>query len=473
MQSGTLVSKKFFWTLSDDLRNQCTEEVFLFRTRYDSYLCLDPTRGVLVHAKLGTPHVAYLSLNNAVTTQDADQEEHADLHKDHFNAAELKQIPVAGQNNMVHLVTPCGTLISNEDGSNQYGPLNAAGDTYTTVPASFIAKIMAWNGRWLQRSSHRILNLRSLESLDLAVQIYQEHRATLKNIIDFSAWPPTQRSLSGQSAYFSEDIVPFRPLIYYCIYSRYELLEPLALSLDCLDRYGHYDGTIGIVTDFAESVIRKHVPSRYQDSLRIFPMPRGSHWLSRYSVDLSAFETFQPILYLDCDVVCAQPIDDLLIDVANADKICIATEWKEYRDKPLNPLEWGDYGDWFGRFLFRESSYSGTAAFGNSGIIGIPHVRLAQEVFPAVLNLIQHPAVPLQFGDQPFLNYVLHATATGNFTLINQHAQLVRNALRVSLEGPHTLIHVLNALRRSDRTAELRAALSHCFLQKICTATHR
>jgi hypothetical protein len=76
------------------------------------------------------------------------------------------------------------------------------------------------------------------------------------------------------------------------------------------------------------------------------------------------------------------------------------------------------------------------------------------------------PGVPLALGDQPYLNFLLHIRQKGDFALIDRHIQIIRRSSGFSPGSPHTLLHVLNALSRPDKTLELRLTLSRVALQR-------
>lgn len=465
-----LKTNNFFTVDANDVSKLNDDDVFLVSTHHNSFLSLDAASGLLTHTKIGSPNTSFLCVC-AKTDPDAAIFRRlsggaARIENSAYRIADLGALELPDrQGQMVFLVDGQYLSSNMRDGSNEMRSSVNDWEIYQLVPLSSIAKVAAWNGRWLHHATRTLLDFQRPERLLDFRTLNRTDK--MGGLVDFNDWPPTSEHAAikqGPDAAVSS----FNPLVYYCVYGSYEYLETLALSLESLDYYGRFDGTVGIITSFTEAAVRKHVPERFQKSLRIFPMPHGSPWLGRYCLDDAALEQFQPILYLDCDVVCAGPIDDLLIDILMSEKVCIATEWAEYAGMPSIPSEWGGYGNWFGKFLFDTNivPYSGEVAFGNSGIIGMRNARICKDAFSCVVELVRQPGAILTLGDQPFLNFLLHALGAGDFTLMDKHVQIVRSSSGVSVQNPHTLVHVLNALTKTDKTSELRLTIAHVLLQK-------
>jgi hypothetical protein len=477
-----LIDPKFLTIEPDDVLSSRDEEIYVFATQRNSFLGIGKT-GLLTHASFGSRDVAALCVASAEKSERSlltgIDRQTLKIPGGDATAADLEIVALSEGSPHVVLIG-LGQYLSGGYGavSLQLQPDAGHAVRYELVPLSSVAKLAAWNGRWVHHSSRTLLEFHNLERLCLSTS--QDRPNGSQGLIDFGRWPPsmTQDGMTtriatsadagggGGEDRVADDVSFFNPLIYYCVYGNYQYLEALALSLESLDRHGHFDGTIAIITDFSEAAVRRHVPHRFQASLLIMPMPKGPAWLGRYCPDFSAFSAFQPILYLDCDVVCARPISELLIDLLLTDKICIATEWREYADMPNRPEEWQPSGHWFGKFLFDSVGYKGTASFGNSGIIGMSSIDRCRDVFALMSELMSTPGATLGLGDQPFLNFILHMMQRGDFSLLDEYVQINRLSSDYSPERPHTLIHVLNALTRDDKTSELRLTLSHMGLQR-------
>lgn len=459
-----------FFTADVNEASKLNEDVFLVSTHHNTFLSLDTASGLLTHARIGAPNAAFLCVCPRTEPDPSTfyrlSEGAGRIHNSDYRIVDLDILELSDRNGQMVFSAGGQYLSSNKgDGSHEMRPAVNEWEIYQLVSLSSVARVAAWNGRWLHHATRTILEFQEPERLLDARSFGRVDKVA--GLVDFNRWPPTsehaQKEQGGGAA-----VSRFNPLVYYCVYGSYEYLETLSLSLESLDRYGRFDGTIGIITSFSEAAVRKHVPERFQTSLLIFPMPQGSPWLGRYCLDDVALEQFQPILYLDCDVICARPIDDLLIDILLSDKVCIATEWAEYAGMPTVPSEWGGYGNWFGKFLFDANiiPYSGEVAFGNSGIIGMRNARICKNAFSCVVELVRQPGAILTLGDQPFLNFFLHALGAGDFTLMDKHVQIVRSSSGVSIRNPHTLVHVLNALTKTDKTSELRLTTAQVLLQK-------
>lgn len=464
----------FFMITAEDMRSSHDDDIFAIVTPSNTFVSLNAA-GMVVDCEIGAVGATFLCVADATLQRRPALRPLDRAARMPASNVRLNDVVASRSQEQPQRLELAGTaLLATADGGPEdaSAPWDQEWQSYELVPFAAIARILAWNGAWVHHASRKLMKVESLERL------YPFHSQSgwmnARGLIDFTQWPPghgrpgqeaPQPGTSLSIVAHRETVSAYRPLLYYCVFGKYEYLEALALSLDSLDRNGHFNGTIAVITTFGEEAIRRHVPQRYQSSLIIVPMPYGSTALGRYGLDLEMVSAFQPIMYLDCDVVCTRPVEPMLVDIALADGICVATEWREYGKAASSPAEWEHVGHWFGKFLYAATGYTGPAARANAGIFGMPTAAIGKNVFSNILALMRHPDAVLAFTDQPFLNYLLHVMKIGNFTVLDDYIQVVRSAADVSIQHPHTLIHVLTALTKADKTSELRLALAQALLQ--------
>ena len=209
----------------------------------------------------------------------------------------------------------------------------------------------------------------------------------------------------------TERYIRYNPLIYFVAFGSDEQKEMVAASIHSLIHIGHYNGNLCIITDRDD--MKSVVPDDFPGTLHIIKASAQSRiemWKARYSIcDFSFSKNYQPILYMDTDIVCNNQIDHLLSGILTSSKICIGTE--DHPGVIIIPSRYRE-SDAVGKTLFETDNFYPASEYGfNSGIIGFSTVSVAQVAFHAVSNAINRM---LQLGmtegwvDQAVLNYVLH-----------------------------------------------------------------
>ncbi len=223
----------------------------------------------------------------------------------------------------------------------------------------------------------------------------------------------------------------FAPLVYFTIFRDAFFLESMQLTVQSLEQVGRYEGDYLLITDVSEEEGRRYFPGI--DPRRVHyshdPAPAlADIAAARRLFDRAIVGRFQPVLYLDADIVADAPIEPMLRDVMHSDQIFFATEFLgadlHGPDEPAT--------HWFGRFLEEQDrnwDYR-LARCINSGMIAARHADLMTAPFATVSaswaawrarNGTDHHA----YLDQPFINYVLQKTRTANVTTLDHYARCV------------------------------------------------
>jgi hypothetical protein len=126
--------------------------------------------------------------------------------------------------------------------------------------------------------------------------------------------------------------------------------------------------------------------------------------LARYKIiDLPEIQQYQPIVYIDTDVVCNSALDGLYWELCFSDVVHALSEGPLFHD-----------ADFFGKTLFdRDSGVANADALGiSTGILGFRNVDCVKSQFQAVLGsayaFAREQARRDYFPafDQPFANYI-------------------------------------------------------------------
>jgi hypothetical protein len=185
---------------------------------------------------------------------------------------------------------------------------------------------------------------------------------------DRSEWPHRLPIL--RDGWRIDKLYRYRPLIYYAAFSAAAIMHQFALSLASLVTAGAYDGDIVVITDKPPGEIAALVPPGMRASLAVLPMAARDRFAAigaRLTIGGWADASrFQPLLYVDTDILFDLPVAPVLWALARSDRMSM----------PLEPKELLASSVFVGNGLFREDNCDpGTALGFNFGTVGIPNLQ--------------------------------------------------------------------------------------------------
>ena len=225
--------------------------------------------------------------------------------------------------------------------------------------------------------------------------------------------------MRGMSA---ERYVRYTPLIYFVAFGSDEQRESVITSILSLVEIGQYRGDFCIITDRDD--MHSILPDNFPGKLHIFRASAHSRiemWKARYRIgELFQIGRYQPILYMDTDVICNAPINTLLRAVLMSPQISVGTE--DQPDVVIIPSRYRE-SEAVGKAFFEHENFFPNKIYGfNSGIIGFPNINVAQAAFNTVIAIIDRMIClgnTKGWVDQAVLNYVLHKQACVDDTSIS------------------------------------------------------
>ena len=223
----------------------------------------------------------------------------------------------------------------------------------------------------------------------------------------------------------------FAPLIYFTIFRDAFFLESMRLTVESLEQVGRYEGDYLLITDASEAEGRRYFPGVRPERIHYSHNPApalADIAAARRLFDPRIVGRFQPVLYLDADIIADAPILPMLCDVMHSDQVFFATEF------PGANLHEANAGatNWFGRFLEEGDGnwdYRLTRCI-NSGMIAARHADLMTAPFATVSASweawrARYGTAHHTYLDQPFINYVLQKTRAANVTTLDHYARCV------------------------------------------------
>jgi hypothetical protein len=339
----------------------------------------------------------------------------------------------------VTLTGPAGQLTAKRGGTLAVGA--ASGDPRLTILSSLTCQCLdALRGRvWIHQSGReldttvRLLPRPSLRAGGQDIDLTGLPGPFIIHQEPHSAAPIRQLHLRGPNGRLHR-VALFNPVICLAIFGSDYYYEVLSLALAALHEFGEYTGTVCVCADRRREHVEPWIPECYRATWRYVPYAQGDNLFARYGIPDWGLEAFQPVLYVDADVVANIPLRPLLARLALSPRIHVATEdWliRYGRPKPAQ-FKQMEGANWFGAWLFAEDPrFTDTVVpFGSSGIMGTDTAERFRTPFAMVRSLRQvvDPQMVHDFTDQALANYALYACGFADFTLLNGFVDYARKA---------------------------------------------
>jgi hypothetical protein len=249
----------------------------------------------------------------------------------------------------------------------------------------------------------------------------------------------------------------FRPLIYYAAFGRPAIFEQLRCSLHSLAEFGAYTGDIHVISDRPKAYIAQFVPPALVNRLTVQHVSGMDFWdfaLARLRLEQwPEAAQFQPLLYMDADIVFDLAVEPLLKDIARGGNICVASE-------PFSKLRDADCA---GAPLFKAAGIdTGEKCGFNSGCQGFPSLAAARRYFSLTLHIAEsyrafHPGGVSKFADQPFANYVAYTTQAMNTELMDAAMRLSGPALSAAPANRRGMVHFWPSFKPEKKRSDMQA----------------
>jgi hypothetical protein len=273
---------------------------------------------------------------------------------------------------------------------------------------------------------------------------------------DLANWP--ERLTLLRDGWRFDQICLYRPLIYYAAFGSPEILEQFAISVRSLIEFGHYQGPIVVLTDQTPEALANFVAA--EDLARIAllqfkPSDRPGFMAARYLIlDWPDARRFQPLLYVDTDIVFDRDVTPMLHAIARSDHIAA----------PIELLSTLSGSPASGATLFQRDLCSpGFMAGFNTGTLGIPNIRAHAETLRLIRRIIMnhstlHGRMALPYVDQEIANYVSYRMAHFDTGLLSR---FVRFASDDAHHGPRCgLVHFWPVAGAAARVQTMRDYLA-------------
>lgn len=217
----------------------------------------------------------------------------------------------------------------------------------------------------------------------------------------------------------------YRPLVYITAYSDRHVLDQLKLCIASLLKIGRFAGRIVVMTDVGRDEILRLCEPDDPDQIVVLPLRPVDfvgYVCTKYMIyDSELFHGYQPVMYLDPDIIFDRPADEMLVPVASCEKISAPLEDFHFlRNHPA-----------VGSSLLQLDGIEPIYAAGfNGGTIVIPNVAnpAVRECFDLIRRTIGslgviHGRGFNRWADQECANYVGFKTGMVDTSVLTRHVQ--------------------------------------------------
>lgn len=281
-------------------------------------------------------------------------------------------------------------------------------EMFLLIDDELIEKILyIKSNRWVSQRNKKLYNSEDINCVEGFLILIDEFvidvRLLTRQDVD------TYRFIGTCQSWKPEIFFLFRPLIYVTAYSNEDVLEQLKLCIYSLRDIAHYNDPIVVMTDKESDYIAQLCNGTDTSNLKvdpIYPKDFVGYVCSKYNIyNKSIYEGYQPLLYIDPDLIFDNSIEQMLIDITLSQSVCA----------PLEEFSLVSEGVSVGSGLVKldDVKHDPLMAGFNGGTIGIPNVHNTEcrKNFEIVKRVITN--VGLQFGrkhnqwaDQESVNYV-------------------------------------------------------------------
>jgi hypothetical protein len=252
-----------------------------------------------------------------------------------------------------------------------------------------------------------------------------------------------------------EEVVLLRPLIYYVALGAKHILSQLYTSLNSLGEIGGYEGQVLVFTDRAQADIAAAVPGLKPEQISAVALP-AADWVGyvagKYCIlEQQAAYAYQPVVYMDPDIVFNADVRDMLVDMAVSERLTAPVE--EFSKLAHSPS--------VGASLLQLDNMQPRFMCGfNGGTIGIPNLPHHRHTVQLIRRVIRNYLAlkgrhGLQWVDQEVANYVSYKIANFDLSRVSKYVRY-GDARGATVLGPLTgLVHFWQIHDRADRAAAM------------------
>ncbi|MGG3812747.1 hypothetical protein ABEV34_14010 [Methylorubrum rhodesianum] len=213
----------------------------------------------------------------------------------------------------------------------------------------------------------------------------------------------------------------YNPAIYFSAFGREQSFTLLNMCIRSIEAHGNFDGRYLIISNRDEDYIYTLLDFIEPERLEIIAMPvidEIDMVCARFKISgLSTIQQYQPVLYMDTDIICNSPIDNLFLEImAGKSNIFVKAEGELSLDPYGGVLTSKDEN--------AEITYPNVGF--STGVIGFRNTQRVKIDFESIVNCIY---LQIQTGtdrhshqvyDQPVANYYFNKLSSYDVVAVDR-----------------------------------------------------
>lgn len=222
----------------------------------------------------------------------------------------------------------------------------------------------------------------------------------------------------------------YKPLIYITAYSDKDVLNQLGLCIKSIRKFGNFYAKIIVMTDQSLDTIKKICGDYHNCEIEIdknFPEDFVGYVCSKFNIiDREIYKGYQPLMYLDPDIIFDSPIEPMLLKSLATGNICAPLETFHHL-KTHPPVG-------AGLIQLDGMEVSPYAAGFNGGTLIFPNVedQNVRQAVHLIRRTITHLGIKFgrtfnKWADQEVLNYISYKYGFINTAVLTKYAKFIDN----------------------------------------------
>jgi len=239
-----------------------------------------------------------------------------------------------------------------------------------------------------------------------------------------------------------EKIYLYKPLVYYTAFKSEHVMQQFYLSIRSLRLFGAYDGDVLAFTDKTLQELEEKGGDPCQHNLDIYsvyPKDFVGYVAAKYDIiKIENARQYQPVLYLDPDIIIDRPIEQVLVDIVASGAVCAPIE-------DFSPVATSVS---VGKTLTELAGIHVGYRHGfNGGTIGINNIAVQEEFLKTTRQIITNTGIVLgrnfnRWVDQEVVNYTGIVMDSVRTDVISKYVRYgYRDGSEYDIMGRTGLIH--------------------------------
>lgn len=265
------------------------------------------------------------------------------------------------------------------------------------------------SSKWLIKSKKQIFDGKDIQFLDNFRLKIDNIIITIDDVIE-SIENYGKKDFFVFNGWIPEEFILYNPLVYYCCFGKEDGFKCLDISINSLRTHAQYEESIIIISEKNKDYLEhkfNSIKGEKIKTIKFTPLDHIDFMSARFDINnYNEFSEYQPILYLDTDVIAQSDINNILLEaISNMENsIHVFTE----TNRPDDAQYWG-------KDLFHDDPNAHSPSYGfSTGLMlyrNIPSVGnlltlIRETIFRQSRELTTRQTI--RCFDQPVANYIIH-----------------------------------------------------------------